>query len=223
MGLFSSKKRTYVSSSVWNMAGDIKDRANYLKSVVMGNMLFDSSTSLGEAIPSAYLNGPGMGFRRYARWARGSSNYDDNVGFVGGGVRMGNSLDPATLQAQIPHGPTEFVILGENDIGWADYTWWAEEYMVNNHQDLLFTDWFAEIADVTMRSPSPLPIPQLLRSVLWTMTQAKSICTLCIRLSLVGSLVLLCQVWILKFLMKPASLRSQLGWSCSLILTLRCR
>ena len=149
MGLFSSKKRTYVSSSVWNMAGDIKDRANYLKSVVMGNILFDSSTSLGEAIPSAYLNGPGMGFRRYAHWARGSSNYDDNVGFVGGGVRMGNSLDPATLQAQIPHGPTEFVILGENDIGWADYTWWAEEYMVNNHQDLLFTDWFAEIADVT--------------------------------------------------------------------------
>ena len=149
MGLFSSKKRTYVSSSVWNMAGDIKDRANYLKSVVMGNILFDSSTSLGEAIPSAYLNGPGMGFRRYARWARGASNYNDNVGFVGGGVRMGNSLDPTTLQAQIPHGPTEFVILGENDIGWADYTWWAEEYMVNNHQDLLFTDWFAEIADVT--------------------------------------------------------------------------
>lgn len=149
MGLFSSKKKTYVSSSVWNMAGDIKDRANYLKSVVMGNILFDSPTSLGEAIPSAYLNGPGMGFRRYANWARGSSNYDDNVGFVGGGVRMGNSLDPATLQAQIPHGPNEFVILGENDIGWADYTWWAEEYMVNNHQDLLFTDWFAEIADVT--------------------------------------------------------------------------
>lgn len=149
MGLFSSKKKIYVSSSVWNMAGDIKDRANYLKSVVMGNILFDSPTSLGEAIPSAYLNGPGMGFRRYARWARGSSNYDDNVGSVGGGVRMGNSLDPATLQAQIPHGPTEFVILGENDIGWADYTWWAEEYMVNNHQDLLFTDWFAEIADGT--------------------------------------------------------------------------
>ena len=149
MGLFSSKKKTYVSSSVWNMAGDIKDRANYLKSVVVGNILFDSPTSIGEAIPSAYLNGPGMGFRRYARWARGTSNYNDNVGFVGGGVRFGNSLDPATLQAQIPHGPNEFVILGENDIGWADYTWWAEEYMVNNHQDLLFTDWFAEIADVT--------------------------------------------------------------------------
>ena len=149
MGLFSSKKKTYVSSSVWNMAGDIKDRANYLKSVVVGSILFDSPTSIGEAIPSAYLNGPGMGFRRYARWARGSSNYNDNVGFVGGGVRMGNSLDPAIVQAQIPHGPTEFVILGENDIGWADYTWWAEEYMVNNHQDLLFTDWFAEIADVT--------------------------------------------------------------------------
>lgn len=149
MGLFSSKKRTYVSSSVWNMAGDIKDRANYLKSVVMGNILFDSPTSLGEAIPSAYLNGPGMGFRRYARWAGGSSNYADDVGFVGGGITVGNSLDPATVQMEIPHGPNEYVSLNESDLGLANYTWWAEEYMVNNHPDLIFTDWFSDIDSVT--------------------------------------------------------------------------
>lgn len=149
MGLFSSKKKTYVSSSVWNMAGDIQDRTNFLKSVVVGNIIMDSPVSIGEAIPNAYLNGPGMGFRRYAKWARGISNYNNDVGFVGGGVRMGNSLDPAILEGEIPHGPNEYVVLGENDIGWADYTWWAEEYMVNNHQDLIFTDWFANIADVT--------------------------------------------------------------------------
>lgn len=149
MGLFSSKKKTYVSSSVWNMAGDIQDRANYLKSIVVGNILMDSPYSIGETIPNSYLKGPGMGLRRYATWAKGSSNYDDNVGFVGGGLVMGDSLNSNVLEGQIPHGPNEYVVMGQSDIGWADYTWWAEEYMVNNHQDLLFTDWFAEVADGT--------------------------------------------------------------------------
>ena len=79
MGLFSSKKKTYVSSSVWNMAGDIKDRTNYLKSTVVGSVLLGSG-SLGEDIPRAYLNGPGMVLKKYAKWAKGPSGYDDQVG-----------------------------------------------------------------------------------------------------------------------------------------------
>lgn len=149
MGLFSSKKKTFVSSSVWNMAGDIKDRADYLKSVVVGNVILDSSVPLGQAIPSAYLNGPGMGLRRYARWAKGPSNYDDDVGYVGGGIAMGDSMDPEVLKPFLTVGPNEFVVLNEYDIGFADSDWWAEEYMINNHQDLLFTDWFSEYSEVT--------------------------------------------------------------------------
>lgn len=149
MGLFSSKKRTYVSSSVWNMAGDIADRANYLKSLVVGNIITQSPEPLGQTIPRSYLNGPGMGFRRYANWARGSSNYDDNVGYVGGGISIGNSIDLAVVRDEIPHGPNEFVSLNESDLGIADYTWWAEEYMVNNHPDLIFTDWYSDIAEGT--------------------------------------------------------------------------
>ena len=149
MGLFSSKKKTYVSSSVWNMAGDIKDRANYLKSTVVGNILLDSPRSLGEEIPRAYLNGPGMGLKRYARWAKGTSGYDDTVGFVGGGLSFGDSMDPEVLKNFIPKAPTEFLVLNEYDIGLADSDWWAEQYMVENHQDLLFTDWFSELDETT--------------------------------------------------------------------------
>lgn len=149
MGLFSSKKKTYVSSSVWNMAGDIKDRANYLKTTVAGNVLMDSDISLGEAIPRAYLNGPGIGLRNYAKWAKGSSNYDDYVGYVGGGVAMGDSMDPEVLKTHLIVAPTEFLVLTEYDLGFADSDWWAEEYMVNNHQDLLFTEWFSEYMETT--------------------------------------------------------------------------
>ena len=147
MGLFSSKKKTYVSSSVWNMAGDIKDRANYLKTTVVGNILLDSPKSLGESIPNSYLNGPGMGLRRYAKWARGPSNYDGSVGYVGGGITFGDSLDPDVLKTFLTVGPNEYLILNEYDIGLADSDWWAEEFMLINHQDLLFTDWFSELQD----------------------------------------------------------------------------
>lgn len=149
MGLFSSKKKTYVSSSVWNMAGDIKDRANYLKTTVAGNVLLDSPISLGEAIPSAYLHGPGMGLRNYAKWAKGSSDYDDAVGYVGGGISVGDSMDPEVVKPFLAVGPNEFLVLNETDLGFADSDWWAEEYMINNHQDLLFTDWFTEYDEAT--------------------------------------------------------------------------
>lgn len=149
MGLFSSKKKTYVSSSVWNMAGDIKDRANYLKTTVVGNILLDSPKSLGEAIPNTYLNGPGMGLKRYAKWAKGPSGYDDSVGYVSGGLSFGDSLDPEVLKSVLPKGADEYLLLNEYDIGLADSDWWAEEYMVNNHQDLLFTDWFSELDETT--------------------------------------------------------------------------
>ncbi|MFV0357751.1 MAG: hypothetical protein ACK5LG_21995 [Bacteroides thetaiotaomicron] len=147
MGLFSGKKKTIVSSSVWNMAGDIADRADYLKSVVVGSVLLDTGATIGEAIPQAYLNGPGMGLRQYARWARGPSNYSANVGYVAGGISAGNSIDPAVILAQIPHASNEYVVLLQSEIGWADYMWWAEEYMVNNYPDLLFSNWEADVID----------------------------------------------------------------------------
>lgn len=149
MGLFGSKKKTYVSSSVWNMAGDIKDRPDYMKTVVTSNLLLNSPRSLGEDIPRAYLNGPGMGLRRYAKWAKGSSGYNDAVGFVGGGLYFGDLIDPAVLVEAIPRAANEFVLLNEYDIGLADPDWWGDQYMVKNHQDLLFTDWFSELNEAT--------------------------------------------------------------------------
>lgn len=149
MGLFSGKKKTYVSSSVWNMAGDIKDRTNYLKAVVAGNVLLDSPRSLGEDTPRSYINGPGMGLRRYANWARGPSNYNNDVGFVGGGISFGSSVDPTVLALVIPKATNEFVVLNEYDIGLADPDWWAQSYMVGNHQELLFTNWFSQLDETT--------------------------------------------------------------------------
>lgn len=150
MGLFSSKKKTYVASSVWNMAGDIKDRADYMKTTVVGNILLETNQSMGESITSSYLNGPGLALRSYARWARGASNYAANVGYVGGGINVGNSYDSGVLMSQIPHDATkDYVVLLDSDLGYADFQWWAEEYMILNYPDLLFTEWLADVVDGT--------------------------------------------------------------------------
>ena len=44
MGAFSRKKKIYVSSSTYNLAGDIKDRIRYLPTIIAGHMI-DGSKS----------------------------------------------------------------------------------------------------------------------------------------------------------------------------------
>ena len=70
MGLFSSKKKTYVSSVVYNLAGPIEDRPDYLKSVLLGKVLSNNRERLSDSINKAYLGGAGLRFRSYHRWCR---------------------------------------------------------------------------------------------------------------------------------------------------------
>lgn len=73
MGLFSSKKKTYVSSVVYNLAGPVEDRPDYLKSVVLGNILTKDRYKPADMIQESYGSGMGLRLRNYHRWAR--TNY----------------------------------------------------------------------------------------------------------------------------------------------------
>lgn len=70
MGIFSSRKKTYVSSVVYNLAGPVEDRPDYLKSVVLGNLLTKKNFRMAQTIQNAYVGGTGMRLRGYHRWAR---------------------------------------------------------------------------------------------------------------------------------------------------------
>ena len=74
MGLFSSKTIINVASSVYNLAGDEKDRPIFLQSLIIRNVLSGTKRSLGDTITTGYLNGPGINFRTFFRWA--VDNYD---------------------------------------------------------------------------------------------------------------------------------------------------
>jgi hypothetical protein len=70
MGIFSSKKKTYVSSVVYNLAGPIQDRPDYLKSVILSSLLTEKKFKPAKVIQGAYTGGMGLRLRGYHRWSR---------------------------------------------------------------------------------------------------------------------------------------------------------
>lgn len=143
MGLFSSKKKVYVSSVVYNMAGDETDRPDYLKTVVIGHVMAKTKGTMGESINSAMLKGPGIKLRSFARWGR-TSGYNAAIGQVSGNVFSGNSVNNSYLAGVVPKSPGDDVSIQSVNIGNADYTYWVDQYMLIFHPDLINTNYVAE-------------------------------------------------------------------------------
>lgn len=148
MGLFGSRKKTFVASTPYNMAGDINDRPNYLKTTVIGSIM-NQNPYLGQSITNSYLNGPAIRFRNFARWAR-TSGYTDTVGLVTGSISVGNSVNVDLLRAQIPHASNQAVQVQSAQIGDGDYTYWADQWMLANHPEQINDDWRADIVGTTI-------------------------------------------------------------------------
>lgn len=149
MGLFSSKKKTYVSSTVYNLAGDINDRVKYLTTVVMSYVLRNDSTgSLGSTIVSSLLSGPGIKFRSFGRWAR-TSGYSNAVGQNFGTIQVQNDIDTSVVIAAIPRTPEQDVSIQTADVDAADYTYWVDQWMLANHPTEVEGDYETDIATGT--------------------------------------------------------------------------
>src|ERR1700743_3516987 len=99
MGLFGSTK-IYVSSTVYNLAGDVDKRPNFLKTLVSQNIIVGTrGTSMTDSMVSGYLNGPGIRIRNYGRWSL--TNYPE-VGVIRGVLRTQVSVDSSVVATQVP-------------------------------------------------------------------------------------------------------------------------
>jgi hypothetical protein len=137
-------KKISVSSVVYNLAGDINDRPDFLRENVLSKVMSaPNSTSLGEHITSCYLGGPGMRLRNYTKWAI-RSGYNGVVGMAPGDLTVGDSIDYDVLKEEIPHEPTEEVTINTANIGPADYTYWANQYVLENHPEKAFTNYVTD-------------------------------------------------------------------------------
>lgn len=150
MGLFGSKKKIYVSSSIYNLAGDEKDRIDYLKTTVTGKVVADTDAAQGmtETITDSYLRGPGIRLKTFGQWAE-RTGYNTLLGLQQATLYLGNNIDAAVLSGQIPAPAGHNVSLQSSDVGIADYTWWADQYLLDHHPELIGTDYASDLDDDT--------------------------------------------------------------------------
>jgi hypothetical protein len=156
-------KKTYVASAVYNMAGDIKDRPHYLKTMVAGRVLSGQPATESFTATSlrSYLKGPGIDLRHFVRWAR-LDGYNANLGEVQSTISVPNNINTTALSAQLELIYGKTLYLNRVNVGMADYGIWANQYMLANHQDKYTTAWAADFNEATgqiiIRIPMMSPI-----------------------------------------------------------------
>ena len=149
MGLFGSRKKTYVSSAIYNMAGDIDKRTNFLKNTVLSNILLDRKKSIGQTITDAYIRGPGVKFQAFLSWAIGSSGYSNYIRMSQAKLAVNTSIDTNVIATQMNVAIGEPVTIQTAEIGAPDFSYWAEQYMLEYYPNEFDSDWIADFNDKT--------------------------------------------------------------------------
>lgn len=135
MSLFGNEDRTYVSSTVYNLAGDVDKRPNFLKATVLQSVLTQRE-SIAKSITDAYLSGPGVKLQGFTNWAN-NHGFTDELGLASGNVSSTNNIDFAVLAGQVPFTTGSTVNIHSAEIDSGDYTYWGDQYVAANHPDLL--------------------------------------------------------------------------------------
>lgn len=144
MGLFSGKTKTYVASTVYNMAGDTDSQPNLLRSLIVNMTLAGSKESIGSILVPTMLSGPGMKQRRFFKWAQ--SNYE--LGLPSAVVDGSRSIDSISLMATlqtligVPAGSVLRVL--SSVIDYADIDYWARTWVMTNYPAATENDWSAD-------------------------------------------------------------------------------
>jgi hypothetical protein len=168
MGLFSSKKKIYVASTCYNLAGDELDRPNYLKSLVLRNILSGTKDSIGDTLIRGYLKGPGVKMRTFFRWADGfdpdlPGNYD-YIGMPSGFMSQNGTIPLSLLAPHVPLGSADSIWVQYAESGIADFGVWVEQWILDNEPERIEENWSADINEagvctLTREDDSEVTIP----------------------------------------------------------------
>ena len=147
MGLFSGKTKIYVASSAYNMAGDINQRPNYMKTTVIGGMISNTNFTMADTISNSYLNGPGIRMRLFSSWSK--NHYDDKVGMAASSLGVLATVDPDVVASQVPPQADNTVLVQRAEIGFADFAEWCDQYMYENYPDRIMDEFEIDIDEDT--------------------------------------------------------------------------
>lgn len=132
MSILSSKRIVKVFSDVYNLAGDIHQRPNFLKTLVFGQTLFKTHPSMGQAIKHGYLGGPGIKLRQVVPKAHREDFYT-TVGQSQATIRSLGTLDPAAVRDALNFRLNISASVYEVDMGAPNMYWWGLQYLLDEY------------------------------------------------------------------------------------------
>jgi len=130
-GPFSSKRKNKVFSDIYNLAGDINNRPNYLKTVIFDQTMFKNRNSYGQALRDSYLPSAGITMRRVVPYAR-KLDYFDKIGQTDASIRIPKVLDNNIIRDVLEYRFNKQLRIFSSEIGNADIEWWGIRYLLDN-------------------------------------------------------------------------------------------
>lgn len=126
MGLFSGKKKIYVSSVVYPLGDDEgPKKREFLKYTVL-NATMTNAPSIADALTQGYLKGQGMALRNCFEYAR--DKYSEGVPMSS--AKYLEEPDQEELKTiLVTKHPGSTIDILTLMVGTADYEWWAERYL----------------------------------------------------------------------------------------------
>lgn len=141
---FRRKTKIEVFSDVYNLAGDIHLRPNFLKTLVFSQTMYKSHPSMGQALTDGYLNGPGIKLRQVIPKAHREDFYTA-VGQPQATIRSLGNLDPDLVRDALNFRLNISASVYEVDMGAPDIYWWGLQYLLDEHPERV-----SEIFDVSV-------------------------------------------------------------------------
>lgn len=155
MGLFSSKKKIYVSSVIYGMAGPEEDRPNYLKTLVTGHFVAgDPKRYISDVLSEGYQAGPRFQLRSFYRWAQNNYNY---IGMPNSSMSGSAFVDNDILATQIPHGTGEDVVIQQSDVERGEIFYWGLQYVLRFMPQRVGEAWVADYNPATGQASVTFP------------------------------------------------------------------
>lgn len=144
MGLFGSKKKTYVSSVLYNLAGDPTGKPTFKRTTIAGAIV--RGFNIPGDMRNAYLSGYAMSLRSFGRWAE-TSGYNARISMTKSEVALQSAFSAGVIQEHLQEGKpaTTVVEILSADAGIADIALWADMYVVNNYLAGNTENWRTEL------------------------------------------------------------------------------
>lgn len=161
---FKSKKKTIVSSQIYNLAGD-GERENFLKEVVFNAVFMEENPQLGSAIAHGITSAPAFKLRHFIYWLKHrpkGKRYQQIIGhyYLSFNSNLGTSTSVLAEEFKNTLTIPEHwnVKVDSIEIDEADYYFWGAKYLAETHEEYLEDEHYDYEIDFSFKNNKTITI-----------------------------------------------------------------